>query len=90
MKISVSLLSTYLYCSRKLFLQKVLMLEEPPKESLVLGTIRHETYDQINKNEEDIVVSITKRLELKEIQELYKKEYLKTLRKSIANNKNPL
>jgi len=90
MKISVSLLSTYLYCSRKLFLQKVLMLEEPPKESLVLGTIRHETYDQINKNEEDIVVSITKRLELKEIQELYKKEYLKTLRKSIANNRKRL
>ncbi|MBI2659513.1 hypothetical protein HYX05_05440, partial [Candidatus Woesearchaeota archaeon] len=60
MKISVSLLSSYLYCSRKLFLEKVLLLEEPPKESLVMGSIRHETYDNINKKEEEIVTSITK------------------------------
>ncbi len=90
MKISVSLLSSYLYCSRKLFLEKVLLLEEPPKESIVMGTIRHETYDKINKNEEEIVASITKRMSLEEIQELYKKEYLKILRKAIASNKKRL
>ncbi len=90
MKISVSLLSTYLYCSRKLFLQKVLMLEEPPKESLVLGSIRHETYDRINRNEEEIVTSITKKLLFGDIEKLYKREYLKILRKSIANNKKRL
>ena len=90
MKISVSLLSSYLYCSRKLFLQKVLMLEEPPKESLVLGSIRHETYDRINKNEEDIVTSITKKLLFGDIERLYTREYLKILRKAIANNKERL
>ena len=90
MKISVSLLSSYLYCSRKLFLEKVLMLEEPPKESLVMGSIRHEAYDSINKKEEEIVVSITKRTNLEDIQELYKKNYLKILRKAIANNKKRL
>ena len=50
MKISVSMLSSYIYCPRKLFLQKVLAVEEPPKESLVLGTLRHEIYDFINQN----------------------------------------
>ena len=90
MKISVSLLSSYLYCSRKLFLQKVLMLEEPPKESLVLGSIRHETYDKINKNEENIVASITKKLLFEDIEKVYKTEYLKILRKSIADNKKRL
>ena len=90
MKISVSLLSSYLYCSRKLFLEKVLMLEEPPKESLVMGSIRHEAYDSINKKEEEIVVSITKRTNLEDIQELYRKNYLKILRKAIANNKKRL
>ncbi|MBI4452578.1 CRISPR-associated protein Cas4 [Candidatus Woesearchaeota archaeon] len=90
MKISVSLLSTYLYCSRKLFLQKVLMLEEPPKESLVLGTIRHETYDNINKREENIVSSVTKKFSFGELRDLYRREYLKILRKSIANNKERL
>ena len=90
MKISVTLLSSYLYCSRKLFLEKVLMLEEPPKERLVMGSIRHETYDSINKKEEEIVVSITKRANLEDIQELYRKNYLKILRKAIANNKKRL
>ena len=90
MKISVTLLSSYLYCSRKLFLEKVLMLEEPPKESLVMGTIRHETYDKINREEEAIVTSITKKMWLEEIQEKYKKEYLKFLKKAIAENKERL
>ena len=90
MKISVSLLSSYLYCSRKLFLEKVLMLEEPPKESLVLGSIRHETYDSINKKEEEIVTSITKRTALESLEALYKQNYLQILRKAIANNKKRL
>ena len=90
MKISVTLLSSYLYCSRKLFLEKVLKLEEPPKESLVLGSIRHETYDKINKKEEAIVTSIEKRMGLEEIQERYRQQYLKFLRKTIADNKKRL
>ena len=90
MKISVSLLSTYLYCSRKLFLEKVLLLEEPPKESIVMGSIRHETYDNINKKEEEIVTSITKRMDLEDIKALYKQKYLQILRKEVANNKKRL
>lgn len=90
MKISVSLLSSYLYCSRKLFLEKVLLLEEPPKESLVLGSIRHETYDNINKTEEEIVTSITKGYDSEHILTLYKQKYLQILRKAVASNKKRL
>lgn len=90
MKIPVSLLSAYMYCSRKLFLEEVLLLEEPPKESLIMGSIRHETYDKINKTEEEIVTSIAKRVGLGEIQELYKQKYLQILRKAVANNRNRL
>ncbi|MBI2656840.1 CRISPR-associated protein Cas4 [Candidatus Woesearchaeota archaeon] len=90
MKISVSLLSSYLYCSRKLFLEKVLMLEEPPKESIVMGSIRHEAYDSINKKEEEIATSITKRATFESIQALYKQKYLAILRKAIANNRKRL
>ena len=39
--LSVTHLSSYLYCPRKLYLQKVLSIYEPPKEALVKGTIRH-------------------------------------------------
>ena len=90
MKISVTLLSSYLYCSRKLFLEKVLMLEEPPKESLVMGTIRHGTYDMINKMEEAIVTSITKKMNLDDLKERYRKEYLKFLKKAIVESKKRL
>ena len=90
MKISVSLLSAYLYCSRKLFLEQVLMLREPPKESIVMGAIRHEVYDNVNKKEEELVTSITKKSSLESIQSLHKKEYLAILRKVITNNKKRL
>lgn len=87
MKIPVSMLSAYLYCSRKLFLERVLMLEEPPKENLVLGLIRHETYDQMNKKEEEIITSITQKIGLGEIQAMYRQRYLQILRKAIICNK---
>ncbi len=90
MKISVSLLSSYLYCSRKVFLQEVLMVEEPPKESMVMGTIRHETYDSINKNEEEIVTGITKKIPFEDLQRIYQQKYLEILRKAIVKSKKRL
>ena len=90
MRIPVTLLSSYLYCSRKLFLEKVLLLEEPPKESLVMGSIKHQTFDAINKKEEQIVASINKRITLENLEALYKKEFLAILRKTLANNKKNL
>lgn len=90
MKISVSLLSSYLYCSRKLFLEKVLLLEEPPKESLVMGSIRHEAYDRINKAEEEIVTSIIQKMKLEDIKTLYRQRYLQILRKSLASSRKRL
>lgn len=90
MKIPVSMLSSYLYCSRKLFLEEVLMIEEPDKESLVMGSIRHEFYDKTNKKEESIVSSITEMMALESLQALYRKEHLAVLRKAIVNNKKRL
>ena len=90
MKVSVSMLSSYLYCSRKLFLQKVLAVEEPPKESLVLGTLRHEIYDFINQSEEKIVTSITKKIQYGELISLYKTFYSRALRERIIKNKSKI
>ena len=87
MKISVTLLSAYLYCSRKLFLEQALKLKEPPKESLVMGSVRHQIHDGINKKEEEIALSITKKENLESIQNRYRREYLEVLRESILKNK---
>ncbi len=86
-RISVTMLSSYLYCARKLFLERVLGLFEPEKAALVKGSIRHETYDEANKVEERIVSSIKKGDEFEDIYNRYAKTYSALLRKSITKNK---
>ena len=85
--ISVSTLTSYHYCPRKLYLEYVLEIIKPPKEVLVKGTIRHQVHNQINKKEEEIVKSITEDFNLLKIQELYKKIYSEILREAIRKNK---
>ena len=87
--ISVTTLSSYLYCPRKLYLEKVLKIVKPPKEVLVKGSIRHKTYDGINKAEEELVKSIDKS-DLSYISTIFKKEYSQILRKVLINNRREL
>jgi len=88
--ISVTMLSSYLYCKRKLFLEKVLKIIEPEKEVLVLGKVRHEVFDVINKSEEKLVKSISMKISKDEIKDLYKKNHSKALRNIILKNKKDL
>jgi len=88
--ISVTSLSDYLYCKRKLYLQSVLEFKEPPKEVMVLGYIRHEVHDKINKSEESIIKSLKKRHSLDSLREIYKREHSRLLRNTILCNKNSL
>ncbi len=86
MHISVTLLSSYLYCSRKVFLEKVLKLVEPPKESLVLGTLRHHFYDAANAVEQELVSGITKEWGFSEILASYQAAYQKIIAEIIQKN----
>ena len=88
--LSVTALSSYMYCKRKLYLNRVLKLYEPPKAALVKGTIRHETYDLINKNQENLVKSIREKLSLEKIKEKFKDKYEKFLKIALLNNKKGL
>ena len=78
------MLSSYLYCQRKFFLQYVLKLVEIPKEVMVKGSVRHETYDQINKNEENLVKSIKTEHAEQDILTFYQDQYERLLRQSIG------
>jgi len=88
--LSVTTLATYLYCPRKVFLEQVFGLKEPLKPSLITGTIRHETHDQINKTEESFVTNIQGFMRLDELNELYKKHYTEILRNVIRAHKEEL
>lgn len=86
-RISVSMLSSYVYCKRKLFLEYVLNLVEPEKTALVKGSIRHETYDKVNKIEEDIVKNITSEDDFGTIYRKYLNAYSRLLRETIIKNR---
>lgn len=78
--ISVSLLSAYLYCKRKLFLERVLGLDEGPKQAPIRGNIRHKVYEKINNVEEQIITSITKKDTFQDILQLYHSTYSRIIR----------
>lgn len=87
--ISVTQLSSYVYCPRKLFISSILKIKEPPKESLIKGKVWHQTFDLINKEEKNVVFEI-KSVVYEDILDIYKKNFSKYLRKSIINNKKSL
>ena len=87
--LSVTNLSTYLYCPRKLYLEQVLEYIPPPKDVLVKGTINHLMFDYLNKIDQEIVTSITTS-NLKEIVNLYKQNYSSLLRNILKNKKQEI
>ncbi|MBR9691732.1 CRISPR-associated protein Cas4 [Candidatus Woesearchaeota archaeon] len=86
-RISVTMLSSYLYCARKLFLERVLKLFEPEKLALVKGSIRHDTIDKASQFEEEVVRSVIEGDDYESIYNKYLAIYSKLLRESIVRNK---
>jgi len=84
--LSVTHLSAYLYCPRKLYLEKVLRLYEPPKESLTKGSIRHKVYENINLAEEELIKSTKKGVSLEDLKGKYHQKYREILLEVIKQN----
>lgn len=87
MKLSVTVLATYLYCPRKLFLQKVLELEEPLKDVVVLGSARHKVYEKTNEIDEQIVSRINENMDFNDIISIYQSSYENILKEVIEKSK---
>ena len=92
--LSVTDLSGYLFCKRKLFLEKVLGIRSPiPKKALVMGNLRHTVAEKIVKNDERIITSIKKEDKIDKFEDVFdkfKREYSKILTEQIVRNKNRL
>ncbi len=88
--ISVSCLSSFLYCQRKLYLEKVLGIKsEIPKEALVRGSIRHQVHEQISLASEELAKSVSE-IDFEKILAAFTSKYMDILRKAVASNKNRL
>jgi CRISPR-associated protein Cas4 len=88
--ISVSLLSAYSYCPRKIFLTNVLKYIEVPREATVKGTVRHEAFDSLNKHEADVVIAIKPGEGQEEIHGSYKQMLSQKVRNSIIKHKDAI
>lgn len=84
--IPVTTLSAYLYCPRSVYLTNVLKVTKPAKKAMVKGSIKHNTFDDINKLQEKIVKNI-KSKEINDIFSLYIQNYSAALRSAIISNK---
>ena len=82
-------LASYSYCPRKLYLSSILLVKEPEKKELVLGSIWHSTFEMINKKEESIVVKLPNSNYIENF-EIYRRELAKFLRDSIIKYKSKL
>ena len=87
--VSVTELTSYMYCPRLLFQQKVLGYEEKLNPAMVLGGIRHKFYDLTNKYEETIVVHLPE-TSRETIAEAYSESYQNLLRHVVAGHSNSL
>ncbi len=80
--LSVSALSAYLFCKRKMYMQYVLEAKPIEVDRIVKGEIKHNVFDRVNKKEEEIVKMINIQ-NLNEAGTLYKQEYYKALMETI-------
>jgi CRISPR-associated protein Cas4 len=56
--ISVSDLNSWLYCPRKLYLQRVCGLQVSPNRNMVIGKIKHNILEEVSKREEKLISQV--------------------------------
>lgn len=54
----VTALSSWVYCPRQFFVSSVLAVEEPPRDVMILGLLKHKLCEHISTNEERLVMSL--------------------------------
>lgn len=86
--ISVTSLTAYLYCPRKLFLERVLGIAEAPKDVMILGSVKHRVFDMFNGEEANVVCSIKREASHEEIRDSYTSCFSNILRRAIMNSRN--
>ena len=73
--LAVTDLISYLYCPRKLYLQKVLRIKPALKDSILKGTIKHKVFEKFSEKEQELIRSIKPDSNLEEIKITYQKNY---------------
>jgi len=88
--LSVTDLTAYLFCQRKLYFKKVLGVHEKPKERTLYGTITHRTIERSGREDKDILCSFTENISIQDLELRYRHIYSTALIQSIQEEKYTL
>jgi len=77
--ISVTDLTGYLYCPRKLYFGKVLGIKEKPKELTIKGKIKHAVFEDAGREDKTLLSSLTEKDTIESLERKYKTLYYKVL-----------
>lgn len=88
--IPVSMLSAYLYCPRKLYLERVLKFSEPTRESTLKGTIKHLVFAGFSEREKRLISSILPEHSFNDIRKMLEEAYAGELRNAIIQKKKSI
>lgn len=80
--VSVSDINAYLYCPRKLYLQRVKKIQVPPNRNLIIGKIKHSILENFSKKEENFISLIDKDYEAIDLVFMYE-DFLKNIARSV-------
>lgn len=69
--INITDITEYLYCPRKVYLKLVKGIRTPPNQRMILGMLRHKTFDLFNKQEQILISGITEKIPESEISQRY-------------------
>lgn len=84
--ISVTTITSYLYCPRKLYLERIAGYVEIPKDILVKGAVKHRVFDELTNTEELIVSSVSKEFDWNKTLKHYEEHFSKILRRSVLKS----
>ncbi|MBW2978957.1 CRISPR-associated protein Cas4 [Candidatus Woesearchaeota archaeon] len=84
--ISVTSLTSYLYCPRKLYLERIKGYVEIPKDILVKGAVKHRVFDELAETEESIVSNVSKDFDWNRILAHFKDNFSEILRRSVLKS----
>ncbi|MBI4016574.1 MAG: CRISPR-associated protein Cas4 [Candidatus Aenigmarchaeota archaeon] len=88
--ISVTDLTAFHFCPRKLFLSKVAKLHEPLKDVIVLGSIKHKIIETMPELDKEMSCNLTKELDSEKFVQEYVRQSTTALRMIIVQQKDAL
>ncbi len=88
--LSVTDLTSYMYCSRKLYFSKVLGIREKPSILGIKGTIKHAVFEHAGREDKEIISKFTSKDTVETLEMQYRRVYYKVLMYHIQRAKKDL